>query len=287
MQLATSEKIEVLPLDLRSNEAAIRKNMRKAGEAIFEIGKHLKHVKETVIESGKWTEWLQSMDIEPRQAQRFIQVYSELKEHASALSGQSLTKLLTLAQISSTVGDIAEVIEQPHTLPNGEVKKVEDMTSRQLDQLKRQLSEKDSELHSIKAELADAQDRLLLAELESEPEIEIITEYIELDGSSPEILERLRRYEERFGALENYTDRPRATNVADVTTSIVSFNMAVRDFIKRHAYLIRYQDTIQYVDKITQREYNEAILAMKTIVADFCTVTGVGDYVDVEFSEVN
>ncbi|MCS5504150.1 dimethyladenosine transferase, partial [Lysinibacillus sp. A4] len=64
MQLTSTEKIEILSLDLRTNEAAIRKNMRKAGEAIFEIGKHLKHVKENVIESGKWTEWLQSMDID-------------------------------------------------------------------------------------------------------------------------------------------------------------------------------------------------------------------------------
>lgn len=287
MQLTSTEKIENLPLDLHSNEAAIRKNMRKAGEAIFAIGKHLKHVKENVIESGKWTEWLQSMDIEPRQAQRFIQVYTELSDHASALSSQSLTKLLTLAQISSTVGDISEVIEKPHTLPNGQTKTVDDMTSRQLEQLKRQLSEKDSELHSVRAELEDAQDLLLLAELDSEPDIEIITEYVEVDGGSPEILERLRRYEERFGALENYSDRPRATNVADVTTSIVSFNMSVRDFIKRHVYLVRYQDTIQFVDKITQREYTEAILAMKSVIADFCTVTGVGDYIDVDFKEVN
>lgn len=286
MQLASSEKIEKLPLDLDSNEAAIRKNMRKAGEAIFEIGKHLKHVKENVIESGKWTEWLQSMEIEPRQAQRFIQVYTELNDHASALSCQSLTKLLTLAQISSAVGDISEVIEKPHTLPDGQTKTIDEMTSRQVEQLKRQLLEKDSELRSVRAELEDAQDLLLLAEIDNEPDIEIITEYIEVDGSQSEILERLRAYEERFGAIENYSDRVRATNVSDVTTSIVSFNMAVRDFIKRHAYLLKYQDTIQHIDKITQREYNEAVAALKEISVDFSKVSGIGDYIDVEFKEV-
>ncbi|MEK4230734.1 DUF3102 domain-containing protein [Solibacillus sp. FSL H8-0538] len=259
MQLTSTEKIEKLPLDLCSNEAAIRKNMRKAGEAIFEIGKHLKHVKESVIESGKWTEWLQSMDIEPRQAQRFIQVYTELSEHASALSGQSLTKLLTLAQISSTVGDIAEVIEKSHTLPGGQTKTIDEMTSRELDDLKKRLAKSESDVTELleqtyalegQVESAQKSERIAISQLEQaleqEPEIiEVIPEemqrkYEEMVADSRQMEQSLAHTYERIAHLEKLEKVVRSQEESpmyDLTRSLQTVNRYFDTFTATQGFM--------------------------------------------------
>ena len=279
-------EIAVLSDDINVITAEINAYQRVAGEAIFEIGRRLHEVKynplkfglpsgtdkegRTIVARGAWGEWLIEIGIEDSVARRFIIIHTELGE-GKRVTGHDRLGIKALYEISQLA---PEQRGQPHTIPStGETKTVDEMTVRELREVK-------AELRKVKEELATT----------SKPETVVVEKeverIVEVDKTDYSAVERLKAYEERFGALENYSDRARATNVDDVTTSIISFNMAVRDFIKRHAYLLKYQDTIQYVDKLTQREYDEAVAALKTIAADFGKVTGNSDFVDVEFCEV-
>lgn len=286
-------EVQTLSSDINVITAEINTYQRVAGEAIFEIGKRLKHVKENDLAHGEFGKWLkESVNFTDRQARRFMQVAEEFKTDDVVRIGSS--KVFELLQLPSEI-DRQQFVEQPHTIPStGETKTVDEMTVRELREVKAELKRKDAMLAEKERseEILTRQNERLTDELASvtkpkevvvEKEVEKV---VEVDKTDYSVVERLRAYEERFGALENYSDRVRATNISDATTAIVSFNMAVRDFIKRHAFLIKYNDTIRYVDRVTQREYNEAVQALKEISADFSKVTGIGDFVDVEYTEV-
>lgn len=300
-------EVQTLSNDIHVITAEINAYQRIAGEAIFEIGRRLHEVKynpkkfglhvgtdkegREIVARGTWGEFLSSINTSLDSAKWFIAVFIEL--------GGETNRWLTTNKGVDFLYRIAtmpkEQRDQPHTIPStGESKTVDEMTVRELREVKAELKRKDDIIAEKERseEILTRQNERLTDELSSvtkpkeiviEKEVERI---VEVDKTDYSAVKRLQAYEERFGALENYSDRVRATNVSDATTAIVSFNMAVRDFIKRHAFLIKYNDTIQYVDQVTQREYNEAVQALKEISADFSKVTGIGDFVDVEYTEV-
>jgi Protein of unknown function (DUF3102). len=123
--------------DIHVITAEINAYKRVAGEAIFEIGRRLKHVKENDLAHGQFSEWLKSIDFDVYQASRFIKVYEELSEG----------KLRTCANIGfRALYEIAtlppEERERPHTIPStGETKTVDEMTVRELREVKKALKE--------------------------------------------------------------------------------------------------------------------------------------------------
>lgn len=283
-----ANEVQALSTDIHVITAEINAYQRVAGEAIFEIGKRLKHVKENDLAHGEFGKWLESVNIHERQAQRLMKVADEFGGNTTTWSELPFRALYEIATLPSEERTVK------HELKNGETKLPKDMTMMELAEVKAELKRKQAELDAarLSEQIAMTQNERLSDELAiaTKPETVVVEKeverIVEVDKTDYSAVEKLKQYEERFGALENYSDRVRASNVDDVTTSIISFNMAVRDFIKRHAYLIKYQDTVGHVDKITQREYVEAVSALKSIAADFGKVTGTADYVDVEFSEV-
>ena len=279
-------ELSTLSTDIHVITAEINAYQRVAGEAIFEIGKRLKHVKENDLAHGEFGKWLERVNLHERQAQRLMRVADEFGGNTTTWSELPFRTLYEIATLPAEERNIE------HELKSGETKLPRDMTVKELEEVKAELKRKDAEIAEAKRSEKEVKEKLTVveAELAKKPK-EIVVEkeverIVEVDKTDYSAVERLQAYEERFGALENYYDRVRATNVSDATTAIVSFNMAVRDFIKRHAFLIKYNDTIQYVDQVTQREYNEAVQALKEISADFSKVTGIGDFVDVEYTEV-
>ena len=89
-----------LSADINVITAEINAYQRVAGEAIFEIGRRLKHVKENDLAHGEFGKWLESVGINQRTAQRFIQVYSRFSEipGAEEASISQLTELLALPE---------------------------------------------------------------------------------------------------------------------------------------------------------------------------------------------
>ncbi|GAC44069.1 DUF3102 domain-containing protein [Paenibacillus popilliae] len=73
MQTITNrEQTQELSTDIHVITAEINAYKRIAGEAIFEIGRRLKHVREKKLAErhGGWTSWLRKVEIEESQARR-------------------------------------------------------------------------------------------------------------------------------------------------------------------------------------------------------------------------
>ena len=70
-EIKTSSQNE-LSADINVITAEINAYQRVAGEAIFEIGRRLKHVKENDLAHGEFGKWLDEVGINDRMARKFM-----------------------------------------------------------------------------------------------------------------------------------------------------------------------------------------------------------------------
>ncbi|MCM3592494.1 DUF3102 domain-containing protein [Brevibacillus agri] len=126
-----SPKLDELSGDIRVISEEIQSYKQRVTSSIIEIGKRLKHVKENDLTRGRWLEWLASLQIEARQAQRFMQAFEQFG-NTSASTHLESGKIIEMLTLPPEV-DRAEFIEKKHTVPStGEEKAVAEMTTREL-----------------------------------------------------------------------------------------------------------------------------------------------------------
>src|SRR5699024_10505215 len=125
-----------LSTDLNTITAEINAYQRVAGEAIFEIGRRLKHVKENDLAHGEFGKWLEKVGINPRVAQQMMKVVEESSDSTTSTSSnlgmEALYKIATLPR---------EHRQAEHITSKGETKPPAEMTVRELRELKRQLKQ--------------------------------------------------------------------------------------------------------------------------------------------------
>lgn len=120
-----------LSSDLHVITEEILSYKQRVTSSIIEIGKRLKHVKENDLAHGKWLDWLRSVEIEPRTAQRFMQAYEQFG-NTSASTQLEAGKIIEMLPLPPEV-DRAEFIAKKHVVPStGEEKAVAEMTTREL-----------------------------------------------------------------------------------------------------------------------------------------------------------
>lgn len=82
--------------------AEINSYKQVAGQAIFEIGRRLKHVKENDLVHGEWIKWLSSINMDRSEAHRYIQVTESIKVEDVGtfqhLGLRALSEIATLPQ---------------------------------------------------------------------------------------------------------------------------------------------------------------------------------------------
>src|SRR5690625_4861955 len=143
MNELTNTSNHELSSDINTITAEINAYQRVAGEAIFEIGRRLKHVKENDLVHGEWERWVrEDAKMSPGNARKFIKVFEELSGNRSTSNEIGLEALYQIATLPPEERDV------PHELPTGETKKPEEMTVRELRELKRQLRQARSEEHT-------------------------------------------------------------------------------------------------------------------------------------------
>ncbi|WP_144519075.1 hypothetical protein [Bacillus thuringiensis] len=131
-----------LSIDINIITAEINSYKHMVGQSFFEIGRRLKYVKEKDLVHGDFLNWVESLDIHPRVAQQMMRVASDPQLNTSTYSHLGLRVLYEIATI------LPEERERMHTIPStGEEKTVDEMTVRELREVKKALKEKDKLLH--------------------------------------------------------------------------------------------------------------------------------------------
>ncbi|MEN3134129.1 DUF3102 domain-containing protein [Bacillus cereus] len=166
--------------DINVITAEIKSYQQIAGQSVFEIGRRLKHVKENDLAHGEWIRWLETIDMQPRNAQQFMQIATEFEGNAKPVSHLGFKKLLYITQLPASV-DKKQFIEEVHTVPTtGEEKTVEAMTTREFEAVKKALKEKDKLLQEAQQEVVQARKSEQLARKQLE----------EREEQEPQIIEK-------------------------------------------------------------------------------------------------
>lgn len=163
--------------DLTTIETEIKSYQNIAGQSIFEIGRRLKHVKENDLAHGEFGKWLENIQMPYRQANRFIKVSEEFQTNMTTSSQIGLNVLYEIA----TLPEPERTIE--HTTSNGETKTPDEMTVKELRELKKQLKQEQQEKSDMQSRLSQAQrsESIALKQLEDaeDKEPEVIERYME------------------------------------------------------------------------------------------------------------
>lgn len=142
-----------LSTDLTTITAEINSFKQIAGQSIWEIGRRLNYVKEHDLAHGQFIEWINSIGFDRTEAYRFMKVANELPnvDTWQHLGNRALFLIATLPE---------EEREKEHTTSKGETKTVDEMTVRELQELKKQLKEKDKQIKNLSNVASDLDEKL-------------------------------------------------------------------------------------------------------------------------------
>jgi ribosomal protein L7/L12 len=242
-----------LSSDIHVITAEINAYQRVAGEAIFEIGKRLKHVKENDLAHGEWAIWCESIGIDRSNANKFIRVYRELNVVTSPRLG-----LDALYQIALMPPDSRY---QTHTIPStGETKTVDEMTVRELREVKKALKE-ERQLRQQAEQNYEGIRQAFESHGQQEPEVQ----YVEVPDTESQ--EKVKRYEELFGDVSLYEGKTtRVTNGDAITYSVFEFTEDVRQFIEKYGHLTHFAREFNAMIDEGKSEYSNAVNDLYTFL---------------------
>ena len=163
--------------DLTTIETEIKSYQNIAGQSIFEIGRRLKHVKENDLAYGEFGKWLEKVGINHGVANKMMKI-SETHylnySHASNLGVTALYEIATLPE---------EERNKEHITSSGEVKTPDEMTRKELRELKKQLKQRDEQNAQLQSQVEQAQRSEEIAKKQLEDaesrEPEVIEKYME------------------------------------------------------------------------------------------------------------
>ncbi|OEK29712.1 hypothetical protein ASS85_10995 [Staphylococcus saprophyticus] len=163
--------------DLPQIEFEISRYQQQGAEAIFEIGKRLKHVKENNLQYGEFGKWLDEIGIDHTFAKRSMKISSELNidsAHVHQLGIRALTQIVSLPE---------EHREEKQQTSSGGMKTPYEMTNKEREEFKRQLKQRDEEKSQLESQLEQAQRSESIARKQLEDaedrEPEVVEKYME------------------------------------------------------------------------------------------------------------
>ncbi|XLP22013.1 DUF3102 domain-containing protein [Bacillus toyonensis] len=172
--------------DINIITAEIKSYQQIAGQSIFEIGKRLKHVKENDLVHGEFGEWLENIDFNHSTANKFMKAYEQFA-NSELIPNLGTAKIFQLISMPQEI-DRQQFIEQSHTIPStGEQKTVDEMTVRELREVKKSLKEKDELLQQATHEIKKTERELI--EVRKSERI-AIQQLENLHNQEPQVIEK-------------------------------------------------------------------------------------------------
>lgn len=235
--------------DLTTIETEIKTYQNIAGESIFEIGRRLKHVKENDLVHGEFGKWLEKVNLNKSQASKFITIVENHQEEIST-SKKSMNILYEIATLPETERTIE------HTTSNGETKTPDEMTVKELRELKKQLKQRDEEKSQLESQLSQAQrsESIALKQLEDaedkEPEVkrevkEVIPPHVKAqlsdrqrmieakDKEIEQLQEQMSNAEEQKQKFEKQEYLEDEEQIASMSFQVESTVLEIKDNINR------------------------------------------------------
>lgn len=256
--------------DLTTIETEIKSYQNIAGQSIFEIGRRLKHVKENDLAHGEFGKWLEKVNLNKSQASKFIKVSEEFSE-ISPGKNLGLTVMYELATLPN------DIREEPQELSNGEVKKPSDMTRKELEDLKRQLKQRDEQNAQLQSQVEQAQrsESIARKQLEDEQnrepeviekEVEIIPDRInkQLENlkNDKKLLEQ--REKELSDLKRKFNEQPKQTDTnkyqRDKNLKEEEQIASIRFQVETNLLSLR-DDANEFLNKVAHTPYREAAIA--------------------------
>ncbi|HFD6028521.1 TPA: DUF3102 domain-containing protein, partial [Staphylococcus aureus] len=107
-------------------------------------------MKENDLAHGEWSNWLKSVNFNDSQARKFIKVFNEFQNRSTSntLGVEALYQIATLPEPERT---------KEHITSNGETKTPDEMTVRELRELKKQLKQRDEENARLQSQMKKVQ----------------------------------------------------------------------------------------------------------------------------------
>lgn len=271
-----------LSSDINQIELEINYHKQIAGQSIWEIGRRLNHVKENDLVHGEFGEWLNSIGLHKREAQRFMKVANEIP------------KTTTLSHLGeTTLYLIATLPEEQKQEQLTKAEQGDPSTVRELQELKRQLKQKDDQISNQ----AEAIERLSNREPEiREVEVEKIpSDYHVLKTSNSELSERLNELQDNYSQLLSerqetneksvkYEQLTQAINQAEgqlnQTQKMISNYKGLSDLLEQSneflskASALVYQDLSEVVsrDGLAKRELDFLIERLEKFLSDLTKI---------------
>ncbi|MGO3625633.1 MAG: DUF3102 domain-containing protein [Leuconostoc mesenteroides] len=185
-------QIENLSNNLTQLTTEIKTYQNIGGQAIFEIGRRLKWVKEHDLAHGEFGKWLEDININRTVAFRFMKISTELNSNVATSQHIGMQALYEIATMPE------EEREKPQQLSSGEVKKPDEMTVRELREVKAQLKERDEQISS--------KDKTIESLLNRQPEV--IEKEVEVE-KIPDDYDLLKG---KVGSMESINERYASEN---------------------------------------------------------------------------
>lgn len=274
--------------DLTTIETEIKSYQNIAGQSIFEIGRRLKHVKENDLVHGQWSEWLAKVNFNRTQAHKFIKIYEDRGSNVLSTKQNSIDALYYI----STLPELERTKE--HTTSSGEIKTPNEMTVKELRELKKQLKKRDEQNAQLQSQMQQAQrsEQIALQKLENAqnkaPEVierEVVKEVVPDDvkrqleqfkqkferesNNANELRDELQRYRNSFSD-PNQAYEEKELNRLERESSINAHKIAIsiQNFIKENSVETYRLDTIIKANPKSKKRLEENVALLKEFTSN-------------------